>query len=41
LSMLKNDKYIINSLIITKYVKKTYQHKNKCLLLTVMFPKWR
>ena len=32
LSMFKYDKYIINSLIITKYINKTYQHKNKCLL---------
>ena len=32
--MLKYDKYITNSLIITKYINKTYQHKNKCLLLT-------
>ena len=41
LSMLKYDKYIINSLIITKYINKTYQHKNKCLLLTTRFPKGR
>jgi hypothetical protein len=34
LSMFKYDKYIIISLIITKYINKTYQHKNKCLLLT-------
>ena len=27
--MIKYDKYIINSLIITKYINKTYQHKNK------------
>ena len=29
--MFKYDKYIINSLIITKYINKTYQLKNKCL----------
>jgi hypothetical protein len=29
--MFKYDKYIINNLIITKYINKTYQHKNKCL----------
>ena len=39
--MFKYDKYIINSLIITKYINKTYQHKNKCLLLTARFPKGR
>jgi hypothetical protein len=39
LSMFKYDKYITNSLIITKYINKTYQHKNKCLLLTARFPK--
>jgi hypothetical protein len=39
LSMLKYDKYITNSLIITTYINKTYQHKNKCLLLTASFPK--
>jgi len=27
--MLKYNKYIINSLIITKYINKTYQHQNK------------
>jgi hypothetical protein len=27
--MFKYDKYITNSLIITKYINKTYQHKNK------------
>ena len=32
--MFNYDKYITNSLIITKYINKTYQHKNKCLLLT-------
>jgi hypothetical protein len=32
--MFKYDKYMINSLIITKYIKKTYQHKNKLVLLT-------
>ena len=32
--MFRYDKYIINSLIITKYINKTYQHQNKCLLLT-------
>ena len=37
--MFKYDKYIINSLIITKYINKTYQHKNKCLLLTARFQK--
>jgi hypothetical protein len=31
--MFKYDKYITNSLIITKYINKTYEHKNKCLLL--------
>ena len=41
LSMFKYDKYIINSLIITTYINKTYQHKNKCLLLTARFPKGR
>jgi hypothetical protein len=41
LSMFKYDKYIINSLIITKYINKTYQHKNKCLLLTARIPKGR
>jgi hypothetical protein len=41
LSMLKYDEYITNSLIITKYINKTYQHKNKYLLLTAMFPKGR
>jgi hypothetical protein len=41
LSMFKYDKYIINSLIIIKYINKTYQHKNKCLLLTARFPKGR
>ena len=41
LSMFKYDKYIINSLIITTYINKTYQHKNKCLLLTARFPKVR
>ena len=39
LSMFEYDKYITNSLIITKYINKTYQHKNKCLLLTAGFPK--
>jgi hypothetical protein len=29
--MFKYDNYITNSLIITKYINKTYQHKNKCL----------
>jgi hypothetical protein len=28
--MFKYDKYITNSIIITKYINKTYQHKNKC-----------
>jgi hypothetical protein len=37
--MFKYDKYITNSLIITKYINKTYQHKNKCLLLTARFHK--
>ena len=32
--MFKYDKYITNSLIITKYINKTYQLKKKCLLLT-------
>ena len=41
LSMFKYDKYITNSLIITKYINKTYQHKNKCLLLTARFKKGR
>jgi hypothetical protein len=41
LSMFKYDKYITNSLIITTYINKTYQHKNKCLLLTARFPKGR
>ena len=41
LSMFKYDKYITNSLIITTYINKTYQHKNKCLLLTASFPKGR
>jgi hypothetical protein len=40
-SMFKYDKYIINSLIITKYINTTYQHKNKCLLLTARFSKGR
>ena len=39
--MFKYDKYITNSLTITKYINKTYQHKNKCLLLTAMFQKGR
>jgi hypothetical protein len=30
--MFKYDKYITNSLIITKYINKTYQHKNKWLI---------
>jgi hypothetical protein len=37
--MFKYDKYITNSLIITKYINKTYQHKNRCLLLTARFHK--
>jgi hypothetical protein len=37
--MFKYDKYTIDSLIITKYIIKTYQHKNKCLLLTPGFQK--
>jgi hypothetical protein len=37
--MFKYDKYITNSIIITKYFNKTYQHKNKCLLLTARFKK--
>jgi hypothetical protein len=37
--MLKYDKYITNSLIITKYINKTYQHTNKCLHLTASFKK--
>ena len=37
--MFKYDKYITNSLIITKYINKTYQLKNKCLLLTARFQK--
>jgi hypothetical protein len=41
LSMFKYDKYITNSLIITTYINKTYQHKNKCLLLSARFPKGR
>ena len=41
LSMFKYDKYITNSLILTQYINKTYQHKNKCLLLTTRFPKRR
>jgi hypothetical protein len=41
LSMFKYNKYITNSLIITKYINKTYQHKNKCLLLTSRFQKGR
>jgi hypothetical protein len=41
LSMFKYDKNITNSLIITKYINKTYQHKNKCLLLTARFQKGR
>jgi hypothetical protein len=41
LSMLKYDRYITNSLIITTYINKTYQHKNKCLLLTARVPKGR
>ena len=39
--MFKYDKHITNSLIITKYINKTYQNKNKCLLLTAGFPKGR
>ena len=30
--MIKYDKYITTSFIITGYSNKTYQHKNKCLL---------
>jgi hypothetical protein len=41
LPMFKYDKYITNSIIITKYINKTYQHKNKCLLLTARFKKGR
>ena len=41
LSMFKYDKYITNSLIITKYINETYQHNNKRLLLTAGFPKGR
>jgi hypothetical protein len=37
--MFNYDKYITNSLIITKYFNKTYQPKDKCLLLTARFPK--
>jgi hypothetical protein len=37
--MFKYDIYITNSLIITKYINKTYQHENKCLLLTARFRK--
>jgi hypothetical protein len=33
--MFRFDKYITNSLIITKYINKTYQHENKCLLLII------
>jgi hypothetical protein len=33
------DNYMADSLIITKYINKTYQHKNICLLLTVGFQK--
>jgi hypothetical protein len=39
--MFKYDKYITNSFIITKYINKTYQHKNKCQLLTARFQKER
>jgi hypothetical protein len=37
--MFKYDKYITHSLSITQYINKTYQHKNKCLLLTARFQK--
>jgi hypothetical protein len=37
--MFKYDKYITNSLIITKYINKTYQRKNKCLLWQPGFQK--
>ena len=33
--MFRFDKYITNSLIITKYINKRYQHENKCLLLII------
>jgi hypothetical protein len=33
--MFRYDNYITNSLIITKYINKTYQHENKCLLLII------
>jgi hypothetical protein len=33
--------YITSNLIITKYINKTYQHKNKCLLLTARLQKGR
>ena len=39
--MLKYDKYITDSLIVAQYINKTYQHKNKCLLLTARFQKGR
>ena len=37
--MFKYDKYITNSPIITKYINKTYQHKNKCMLWEPGFKK--
>jgi len=39
--MFKYDKYITDSIIITKYINKTYQHKHKCLPLKARFPKRR
>ena len=33
------DNYMADSLIITKYINKPYQHKNICLLLTAGFQK--
>jgi hypothetical protein len=39
LSMFKDDKYITNSLIITKYINKTYQHKNNVYLWQLGFQK--
>jgi len=37
--MFKYDKCITNSLIITKYINKTYQHRNKCPPLKARFKK--
>jgi hypothetical protein len=39
--LFKYDNYITNSLIITKYINKAYQHKNKCLPLNARIQKGR